>query len=348
MGEFKIGENVEASTSEIPSGGDKEKIIKALRNLPIPRGADFPTQRFSNEQCLRPFAEAIEGVKGAYLGVGVEQNFSLIAAAKPELAIIVDRGSDSIEALQAHRLVHLHVPSAQEYYNFWYVKGTEDKDKQMEKWDLTDKEKSFFWNTASDSGLIDSVRACRKVFPNEPYGYSWLANEKDFTFVKEMFLKDKIIIVQADLQDEKIYSLMGKLATNRNLVFNTLYISNVEDHLGGKLYYGSKTRGFLDDFWKNLASLPTGKDALILRTMGTIASRSLVTLSSDAFHYVIQQVSDFRERIKSWKSSYTNFVFDVARHITEKSPAVTRMPVPENERDGFVGKLGAEKFPFRF
>lgn len=313
---------------EVPLTADQ-----ALRELKLEKptvedeGIVIPT-----EYAQAPFAEAIRNISGAYLGVSTHKNFSFIAASKPEIAFIVNRSSLATNALFAHRIAHLRLSSPESYVDFW-GKRVADQIKIVKTWGLSEEEswimKPILHGYGDRIGVV--LHIDKKDSGVKLNKYCWLGKQEDYDRVRNMFLNDKIHIVCADLQNPRIYRLMEQIVEQFGIQFNVFYLSNVEDHLAGKIQ--GVPAGDIRLFWQNLLSLPMGEQTRILRTVRSFAN---VTLDGN-FHYLTQSVADFVDRRYL---SYDEFLNDLASQVTERSPGFTQMPVPVSDRDSFLSKQG--------
>lgn len=306
-------------------------IIKDLDELQKPtyegESAGIPT-----EAAQKLFTDEIKGDGGIYLGTSTHQNFTYIAAAESEFAFIVDRNRTAIDIMRAHRLAHLNIATPSQYVDFWSMKRTEQK-QLIESWKLLPADEILMKQIASKYGeKIGLVLHFDRIESEvKPYKQSWLGKPEDYDRIRKMFQEQRIQIVNADVQNEEVFSLMAQAANKLGLPFNTIYSSNIEDHLGG-IIRGVKGEN-INQFWKNISQLPASEKSKILRTV-----RTLGNLSPDHnFHYVIQQLDDFKNKKYD---SYQSLTDDIAAQITEKSLMSTVMPRPESERDGYMARVG--------
>lgn len=309
---------------DIPSPFDE--AYKSIRPSYQGEGVVIPT-----EYSIRPFAEVIRGRKGGYLGVSTHQNFTLAAVAESELAIVVDRSSVAIDALTSHREAHLRIDSPKAYVDFW-CKKTRDIIAAVKDWHLDSITYSAVERTVFNYGeKLGMTFYFDRQDSGKDHKLSWLASDKDYQHIKHMFEEDKFVVLNADLQDPRLFQLITDIARKHKTEFNVLYLSNVEDHLGGKIV--GVRPGDIQKFWRNLESLPLGKNSAILRTI-----RSIGNISPDStFHYVSQQISDFEAH--SYQN-YEELLADIGEQITQRSMFHTKMPVPESDRDHYIQKMG--------
>ena len=286
------------------------------------------------EYIQKPFAEAAQGLGGAYLGVGTHQNFTYIAAARSTEAFIVDRSPLAINTLRAHRLVHLHKETPDQYIDFWSKNGHLAME-EVKKWGLSKDELTKVESIVVPYGegigldLFFDREDIRKK--SETLKSSWLASEEDYSFIRQKFLDDRIHIVNADLQNVHIMDQIGARLRQLGHAVNVIYSSNVEDHLAGEIR--GAPAGNIGQFWHNVQSLPISDRTKILRTIRTFANIS----PDDTFYYVIQSMADMMS--KDYQT-YDDLLQDISDQITNEGLGVTTMPVPIDLRDGYIEKHG--------
>jgi hypothetical protein len=87
---------------------------------------------------------------------------------------------------------------------------------------------------------------------------SFLANEQNFTIVKELEEKNSIVPLVGDIAGLKAVRAVGKYLKEHNATVAAFYVSNVEQFL-----YGS---GTWTDFCRNVASLPLDAKSVFIRS----------------------------------------------------------------------------------
>jgi hypothetical protein len=284
------------------------------------------------EYAQRQFADAIRNRGGAYLGVATHQNFSFIAAARSELAFIVDRSSKAINALQAHRLSHLQFSTSDEYIDFW-CKPKAAQLNEIIGWNLSVEEEQVLSKIIRDEGscIGSTLYFDKKESSVNPDKFSWLEKDEDYEYIRRMFMSNAIKIIRADLQNQEVFSLIASAASKAELFFSTLYLSNVEDHLSGRVMGVGAGKPL--SFWSNIRMLTMSEEAKILRTVRTYAN-----ISPDrTFHYITQTWTDF---LAQNYTSYEQLLEDIGLQITEQSIGFTQMPVPKEERDYIINQRG--------
>jgi hypothetical protein len=87
---------------------------------------------------------------------------------------------------------------------------------------------------------------------------SYLANEENFNYLKELELKNLIIPVIGNFAGPKAIRAVGKYIREMDGVVSAFYLSNVEDYLGGDLW---------NRFCANVATLPIDETSTFIRSV---------------------------------------------------------------------------------
>jgi hypothetical protein len=88
--------------------------------------------------------------------------------------------------------------------------------------------------------------------------HSYLANEENFNFIKDLESRNLIIPVIGNFAGEKAIRGVGKYIRELDGVVSAFYLSNVEDYLGGGLW---------NSFCGNVATLPLDETSTFIRSV---------------------------------------------------------------------------------
>ena len=99
--------------------------------------------------------------------------------------------------------------------------------------------------------LMETDRAGRQL--------SYLADESEFQFVRNMQMNGRIIPVVGNVAGDKALKAIGTYATEHGLKISAFYLSNVEQYLMGR-------DGGFDEYAKNVKALPYDSTSVIIRS----------------------------------------------------------------------------------
>jgi hypothetical protein len=103
--------------------------------------------------------------------------------------------------------------------------------------------------------------------------WSFLATEESYKFVRDMELKNTIIPIVGDFAGSKAIRNVAGYVKQHNAIVSSFYVSNVEFYLDETSRGGSLEK--LQQFYQNVAALPTDRSSLLIRFIGAPQARNL-------------------------------------------------------------------------
>jgi hypothetical protein len=249
---------------------------------------------------------------GVYIGVGPEQNFTYIAALKPQMAFIPDirRGNLALHLMykalfelstdraefvsrlfSRNRPAQLTpastagdifaayakaAPTADDIYND-NLRAIEALLVEKHGFALSNDDRSGIayvygnfhtfgpdinYNSSTQGaggfGAVVSYADLMVATDGHKVSRSFLANEENFTIVKNLEEKNLIVPLVGDLAGPKAVRALGKYLRDRSATVTAFYVSNVEQFL----YQG----GTWQNFCRNVASLPLDAKSTFIRS----------------------------------------------------------------------------------
>ncbi len=191
-----------------------------------------PTRRFliGNETAHALFAAEIAGRRGAFLGVGGDACYTLMALADSERAYLLDHDP---QVVAIHRALGPRIAAAHEPGQFLAALATPDP------------ELASAW---------PALTAHLRRVASRPR--TWLSDRELYTRARRLWQAGAVQPVLGELGGARAMPTIAAHAAHAGLRFTVVYLSNVEETLAD--------RRPLDD---NLAALPHDPDALVLRTL---------------------------------------------------------------------------------
>ncbi len=186
---------------------------------------------------------------GAYIGIGSEQNYSLIAAAQAEQAYIMDIDG---RVLELHRLFALLVVASgtpAEFIGRFSEHAAGDTEALLAREHDVAERIKFFRSVRRD--MHRHLHAVAKR--NYP---TWLSEQHMYQHVRGLFSAQRITIVPGNLQGVTTIGAIARDARERGIPVRTIYLSNAEDSLTHHAR-----------FFANLRTLAGVSETIILRTL---------------------------------------------------------------------------------
>lgn len=247
-----------------------------------------PLEHFtsSNEYRHDLWFPFLRGRGGAYVGVASDQNYTLIAAARSEVAFLVDIDRQVVDL---HRIyasliaaapdpaafLALFEPRAREAARAAIAAGLAGDTRGQQS-----RVQAFF--AAQREALAVYLQRVR-----EEQAGSWLADPAAYTYVRTMFAAERIRVLQGNLTGGTTMADIAASTRALALPVTVLYLSNAEDYLF-----------YTDRFARNVAALPATDDSVLLRTIHErFVGWESCGEGDVRWHYQVQALPDFQRRL---------------------------------------------------
>jgi hypothetical protein len=137
--------------------------------------------------------------------------------------------------------------------------------------------------------------------------WSFLANEENYQFIRDMQLRNAFIPIVGDFAGPKAIRKVADYVKQHNATVSAFYVSNVEAYLSGTAGAISRSMGSpekLQAFYENAAALPMDRSSLFIRFIGAQQSPNLRWWRG-AWLQAVSPIVDLRDRIaKGGKPTY--------------------------------------------
>jgi hypothetical protein len=247
----------------------------------------------SNEWTHQVWKPYIENVRGAYVGVGTDQGFTMVAWARSELAFLMDYDPEVVRVNYAHRALIEHSPDIATYLARFQPKGKAEAVKLLETEYATHPDRagiihafSAYRGTIAAYYKTVSRRAkLKNHFLHDPAGYEYL---------RQLAAGDRIRVLRGDLLKDKSLKGIGTITHALKVPMRVVYMSNAEEFWP----YPRATR-------ESYAAMLWDEKSAVLRTRHT----DIYGPRIDAYVYIVEDGTDFATKIQEknakggWKYS---------------------------------------------
>ncbi len=236
---------------------EQRAILEGSPEEPPPE-ARFDDQHYvhSNEQHHELFFPWIEGAGQGYVGVGSDQNYTLLASARSEWVWLMDYDTVVNHMHRAALALVLASKDAEDYMGLW------TKERSDEAQGIIGKA----WADRADAKDILKVyrdyRAMTEAYNERKVAQAgkekcafWLHDEGSFGWVEALAAAGRIRILRGNLLEEISLRGIGKAAADLGTAVRVVYLSDAESFF----HYDQ-------DFRDNFASLPMDGSSVIVRT----------------------------------------------------------------------------------
>ena len=135
---------------------------------------------------------------------------------------------------------------------------------------------------------------------------NFLAQEKDYQFVRELHLSNRIIPVVGDFSGNKAFAILGEYLKEHGYSVNVFYTSNVEQYLF--------RNGVFDAFAENVRKLPIDENSLFIRAFTGMGGLHPARVPGHRLSTILQKMTvfleDYDQNLYSdyWALLTTNFI----------------------------------------
>jgi hypothetical protein len=246
---------------------------------PIEKTNHFVHANECKHQVWKPF---VKGVAGAYLGIGTDQNFTLIAWARSELAFLMDYDPVVVHVNHAHRALLEHSADIAGYVARFSAAGKVDAEAILNAVYATHPERrEIVAAFRRYRGRI--ARHYARVLREADRENHFLHDDADYAHVHRLAETDRIRVLKGDLLQSTTMRGVGRVSAQLDLPVRVVYLSNAEE-------FWSYPAAFRD----NVASLTMDPASVVLRTRHT----DIYGARLDDFVYVAEDGIDFRSKLQ--------------------------------------------------
>jgi hypothetical protein len=239
----------------------------------------------SNESRHDLWFPYIDGVGGAYVGVGSDTNYTLMGYARSEVVFLVDHDPRIVDV---HRIYEI------------LIKASADPETLLHHFERDQREATIALIEAATAGLPaerqrDLVRTyqayretLRRYLPKlrarrrNGCPSTWLSNPSIYEHVRTLYQQGRVRIMPGDLRGKTTLPTVITALRALEMPVKVLYLSNAEQYFA----YTKNVR-------TNLGTLPVASGGVVLRTIFQEPWEH-----ADAFWaYQVQDIEDFQRRL---------------------------------------------------
>lgn len=282
-----------AAAQPAPLDAAQQAIVDAIPSETISEPEEhYPT---SNEWRHDLFFDGIRDLRGAFVGVGTDQCYTLAAVQDAELVWIVDY--DAI------------VPRVHRMYEV-LVLASETPDALLARFDdASEAETSRLIGREADAEIARTYRRNRGRFrgylrhvarlSREGRPTSWLSDPNLYARVRALFAAHRVVVRTGDVTGASTMRAVGEASARLGIAVRVVYYSNAEQFFR----YG-------DAFRANVRALPIDDRSVVLRTF---RHRRAIYPDGDTWHYMLEPMHDFLARLELGYRRNTQIVSDAIR-----------------------------------
>ena len=252
----------------------------------------------SNEKYPYYFKPYVKNLGYGYVGIGADQNYTLIAWARSSIVWLMDYDIVIVWVHKVHRAFILNSPTAQDFMSFWKKQNAKKSLKLLRR--LYKGEKDL-WGILRVyrryRGKIERVfkkefaRKNRKLFEN------WLTTPKHYQYIRKLYQLNRIRLMPGDLLKHNTLKGTAIAAKKMGALVRIVYTSNAEENWPFPKHYRN--------YFK---PMPFDKYSIIVRSLSDPHWR---TKKYSYFHYNLQSAQDYKRKLNlKSKRGYRGYFYN--------------------------------------
>ncbi len=260
----------------------QRKIVEATQSDKLPEPT-WDRYVISNEWRHDIVFPKVAGLGGVYIGVATDQNYTMAAAARAELLVLMDYDSEVVNMHRIYAIFMRECQTAEELRALFTQKNTYKAGELLVN-NAATKElgaklvKTYASHRERVATYLYHVANIR-VGQRHP---SWLGDPAAYSYIRGLVLNGRFLPVQGDLNGTVALKSIGETARALGLPVHIIYTSNAESFFK-----------YNPQFRENLAALPHDDKTVILRTY----KHGMPSPIGDLWHFNLHQLDDFLARL---------------------------------------------------
>jgi hypothetical protein len=238
----------------------------------------------SNETRHDLYFPYIEGIGGAYIGVGSDQSFTMMARARSELAFLIDIDYRVVDLQRMYSVMIPQAETPEALVAMW--------DKANEVGTIALLEEAFGeeedgrrariirgYKAGRETVHRHLLRVVKRTVDGEPA--SWLSNPEMYAHVRALYQTGRVRMMPGNLAGETSLQTIAAVCKSLDIPVRVLYMSNAEEYFK-----------YTKVFRASIEAMPMDEKSMVLRTI-----YSKKWEHADLWAYQVQPLLDFRERL---------------------------------------------------
>ena len=304
-----------------PLGPLSDEETKVFLAGPTDGGEPLPNHYVkSNERRHDTWFPYVEGLGGAFVGVGPDQCYTVAAAQGAALMFLLDIDRVVVDVHNNYQVL---------------IEASETPDELHQRFHETQQDASIALLEQAYADVDDKTRRLRlqtyrasreTIFRHLAHVIerhegdvrtSWLSNRDYYRHIRKLYQSDRVRIMEGDLTGKDTMTSVGVAATKLGVPVRVLYLSNAEE------YYK-----YNDQYVANIVGLPGDAESVALRTIYNKEWQHADSL----WNYQVQPLASYKTFLSEEKVRSRNSMFRAAeaQKVLERTtdvPGLSRLGV---------------------
>lgn len=234
----------------------------------------------SDESFPERFRKPIEGLGGAYVGVGSEQNYLYAGWSRPTLLLLVDFDELVVELHRIYRAFFLRAATPAAMLKLW-SRGRSEEAVEAIRQTIPQPEEALALYRKARQVVHARLQVMARRFRAKGLS-TFLDDQAQYDHIRALMEAHRVHMVRGDLSKDGAMPGIAKAVRKLGETVRCLYLSNVEFYVP-----------FANGIGENCRIQPTDDRSLIMRT---VVRR---TADFERYLYCVQSADDFRAWLKT-------------------------------------------------
>lgn len=247
----------------------------------------------SNETRHDLYFDFIANKGGAYVGVGSDMNFTMMAVQRAEFAFLMDIDYRVVDLHRMYQVLVLAHDNPRALVDAWHKKNEAATRATLEEAfaSLDEKARGRLlrgFATARETVYRHLERVIARNRDGKPT--TWLSDADNYAHVRAMYQTGRVRMMPGNLAGDRSLKTVGEACKALGVTVQAFYMSNAEEYFK-----------YIPSFVDSVSALPSTETSVVLRT---IYSKKWV--HADLWAYQVQPLDDFRARLADKKNRSRN------------------------------------------
>lgn len=257
----------------------------------------------------------IASIGGAYVGIGSDQSYSYIAAARSRWAWVMDYDPRVVQNHLRLRAFILASPTPDEFVALFAPAGKERALAILgEAYADDPRLRTLRWGYVATRDELQPYFAAQRK-PGRRAGFGWLRDDESYRYIRTLYQQGRLSIKAGDLLMDGAMQAMGAAARELGVPVRIYYTSNAPTAWGGQV---------TPAYRRNVLALPFDAESLVLQTTDGGGSLRQKT----KWHHNVQWGRLLHERIEA--PAYDNVWKLLEGRIPGDDQALTVLGLPSD------------------
>lgn len=240
---------------------------------------------WSNEGRHDLFFPDIQGLQGAYVGVGGDQNYTLAAIAESQVLWLVDLDAAVVHTHLMYRALVSAAPTPAALCAFFSRASVPRADAAITQHITDEKQRRAVLETYHAYRDLFARHLAHESAPKPASRRTWLSDPAMYQHIRNLALARRIVPRLGNLLGNQTLRGVAQAAQTAHIPVRVVYLSNAESWFQ-----------YASPFRRNFSELPFDDRSVVLRTIKTLL---LPYPTGDDWHYSIQHARPFVTALQS-------------------------------------------------